>query len=106
MSFAEGVKPFDVVANAAGHLVSLACGAIPATDGASFYIRAQVEMMPQVEQLLLGVQVDILLFFADGATDPRVNRQHFEFLGSLGIGALILCWERDLVDSNQQQSQL
>lgn len=36
-------------------------------------------MVPQVEQLLLGVQVDILMFSADGATDPRVNRQHFEF---------------------------
>lgn len=82
MSFAEGVEPFDVVANAAGHLVGLACGAIPATDWAIFDIKAQVDMVPQVEQLLLGVQVDILMFFADGATDPRANRQHFEFPGS------------------------
>lgn len=82
MSFAEGVEPFDVVANAAGHLVGLACSAIPATDWAIFHIKAQVNMVPQVEQLLLGVQLDILMFFADGATDPRVNRQHFEFPGS------------------------
>lgn len=82
MSFAEGVEPFDVVANAAGHLVGLACGAIPATDWAIFDIKAQVDMVLQVEQLLLGVQVDILMFLADGATDPRVNRQHFEFPGS------------------------
>ncbi len=79
LSFAKGVEPFDVVANAAGHLVGLACGAIPATDWAIFQIKAQVNMVPQVEQLLLGVQVDILMFSADGATDPRVNRQHFEF---------------------------
>lgn len=65
MSFAEGVEPFDLVANAAGHLVGLACGASPAADGAIFHVKAQVDMMPQVEQLLLGVQVDILMFFAD-----------------------------------------
>lgn len=82
LSFAEGVEPFDVVANAAGHLVGLACGAVPATDWAIFHIKAQVNMVPQVEQLLLGVQVDILVFFADGATNSRVNRQHFKFPGS------------------------
>lgn len=100
LSFAEGVEPFDIVANAAGHLVGLACGAIPATDWAIFHLKAQVDMMSQVEQLLLRVQVDILMFFADGATDPRVTRQHFEFTGSPRIRAHILCWELDLVDSN------
>lgn len=87
MSFAEGVEPFDLVANAAGHLVSLASGASAATDWAIFYVKAQVDMMPKVKQLLLGVQVGILMFFADGATDPRVNRQHFDFLGSLASGS-------------------
>lgn len=72
LSFAEGVEPFDLVANGAGHLVSLASGASAATDWAIFYVKAQVDMMPKVKQLLLGVQVGILMFFADGATDPRL----------------------------------
>lgn len=55
LSFAERVKPFDVVTNAAGHLVGLTCSTIPATDWAIFDIKAQVDMVPKVEQLLLGV---------------------------------------------------
>ena len=54
LGFAEGVEPFDFAANAAGHLVGLACCAGPATDWAIFHLEAQVDMMPQVEQLLLG----------------------------------------------------
>lgn len=46
LGFAKGVEPFDFVANAAGHLVSLACGAGPATDWAAFHIKAKVDMMP------------------------------------------------------------
>lgn len=106
LSFAERVEPFNVVANAAGHLVGLACGTIPATDRAAFDIKARVDMVLQVEQLLLGVQVDILIFFADRATNPRFIVSTFNSLVRLGIGARILCWELDLVDSNYQQSQL
>lgn len=54
LSFAEGIEPFDFATNGAGHLVGLACCAGPATDWAIFHIEAQVDMMLQVEQLLLG----------------------------------------------------
>lgn len=54
LGFAEGIEPLDIVTNAAGHLVGLACCAGPATDWAIFHLEAQVDMMPQVEQLLLG----------------------------------------------------
>lgn len=82
LGFAEGVEPFDFITNGAGHLVVLACGAVPATDWAIFHLKAQVDMMLKLEQLLFGVQVDILVFPADGTTDPRVNCQHFESSGS------------------------
>lgn len=103
LCFAEGVEPFDFVANAAGHLVGLACGAGPATNWAIFHVKAKVDMMSQVEQLLLGVQVGILVFFTNRATDPRLDVSILSPLARLWIGQRILRWKLDLVDPNQLQ---